>query len=90
MHTYPMTALPGRELHQGETFPMPLFIYEARDASGKLVRQEIEAENLRKATQALMAQHMTVINIREKRAPGQGPGCGLAVLAVIASFFRAV
>jgi type II secretory pathway component PulF len=51
---------------------MPLFIYEARDSSGKLVRDTIDAENVRTATQKLMEQRFTVINIKEK---GASSGC---------------
>src|SRR5581483_6786970 len=45
---------------------MPVFVYEARDATGQLKRDTIEAQNMRLATQRLQEQKFTVINIREK------------------------
>jgi len=45
---------------------MPVFVYEARDATGQLKRDTIEAQNLRVATQKLQEQKFTVINIRER------------------------
>jgi len=45
---------------------MPVFVYEARDATGQLKRDTIEAQNLRVATQKLQEQKYTVINIRER------------------------
>ncbi|HEY4002126.1 MAG TPA: type II secretion system F family protein [Candidatus Xenobia bacterium] len=45
---------------------MPVFVYEARDATGQLKRDTIEAQNLRVATQRLQEQKFTVINIRER------------------------
>jgi len=45
---------------------MPVFVYEARDATGQLKRDTIEAQNVRLATQKLQEQKYTVINIRER------------------------
>lgn len=45
---------------------MPIFVYEARNVTGQLVRDSIEAPNLKAATQKLQEQKCTIINIREK------------------------
>lgn len=45
---------------------MAVFVYEARDATGQLRRDSIEAQNVRVATQRLQEQKFTVINIKEK------------------------
>ncbi len=45
---------------------MPVFVYEARDATGQLKKDTIEAQNVRLATQRLQEQRMTVIHIKEK------------------------
>lgn len=45
---------------------MPVFVYEARDATGQLRRDTIEAPNVRAATQKLQESRYTVINIKEK------------------------
>lgn len=45
---------------------MPVFTYEARDATGQLRKDTIEAQNVRMATQRLQEQKMTVIHIKEK------------------------
>lgn len=45
---------------------MPVFTYEARDATGQLRKDTIEAANVRMATQRLQEQKMTVIHIKEK------------------------
>ncbi len=45
---------------------MPVFQYEARDATGQLRKDTIEAQNVRMATQRLQEQKMTVIHIKEK------------------------
>jgi len=45
---------------------MPVFVYEARDATGQLRKDTIEAQNVRMATQRLQEQKMTVIHIKEK------------------------
>jgi len=45
---------------------MPVFVYEARDATGQLKKDTIEAQNVRMATQRLQEQRMTVIHIKEK------------------------
>ncbi|MGE0491811.1 MAG: type II secretion system F family protein [Vulcanimicrobiota bacterium] len=50
---------------------MPVFQYEARDATGQLRKDTIEAQNVRMATQRLQEQKMTVIHIKEK-AGGAG------------------
>ena len=42
---------------------MPVFQYEARDQSGQLKKDAIEAPNLRTATQKLQEMRYTVINI---------------------------
>lgn len=47
---------------------MAVFVYEARDATGQLRRDSIEAQNVRVATQRLQEQKFTVINIKEKSA----------------------
>jgi type IV pilus assembly protein PilC len=50
---------------------MPVFVYEARDATGQLRRDTIEAPNVRAATQKLQESRYTVINIKEKAVGGQ-------------------
>jgi len=45
---------------------MAVFVYEARDASGQLRRDVIEAQNVRAATQKLQEQKYTVITIKER------------------------
>lgn len=45
---------------------MPVFVYEARDATGQLRRDTIEAPNVRAATQKLQESRYTVINIKER------------------------
>jgi type IV pilus assembly protein PilC len=45
---------------------MPVFLYEARDQSGQLKRDTIEAANVKVATQKLQEQRFTVINIKER------------------------
>jgi type IV pilus assembly protein PilC len=45
---------------------MPVFVYEARDATGQLKKDTIEAQNVRLATQRLQEQRMTVIHIKDK------------------------
>lgn len=52
---------------------MPIFMYEAKDASGSLKRDRIEAPNLQVATQKLQDNRYTVINIQEKK-DGAGRG----------------
>ncbi|MDQ7822117.1 MAG: type II secretion system F family protein [Candidatus Eremiobacteraeota bacterium] len=49
---------------------MPVFVYEARDATGQLRRDTIEAPNVRAATQKLQESRYTVINIKEKAVSG--------------------
>lgn len=49
---------------------MPVFVYEARDATGQLRRDTIEAPNVRAATQKLQESRYTVINIKEKATGG--------------------
>ncbi len=49
---------------------MPVFVYEARDATGQLRRDTIEAPNVRAATQKLQESRYTVINIKEKAVAG--------------------
>lgn len=49
---------------------MPVFQYEARDATGQLRKDTIEAQNVRMATQRLQEQKMTVIHIKEKAGSG--------------------
>jgi type IV pilus assembly protein PilC len=53
---------------------MPTFVYEARDATGQLKKDTIEAANLRAATQRLQEQRMTVIQIKAKAAGGGAEG----------------
>ncbi|MCD6309344.1 MAG: type II secretion system F family protein [Candidatus Eremiobacteraeota bacterium] len=45
---------------------MATFVYEARDPSGQLRRDVIEAPNVRAATQKLQEQKFTVITIKER------------------------
>jgi type IV pilus assembly protein PilC len=45
---------------------MPVFLYEARDQSGQLKRDTIEAANVNAATKKLQEQRFTVINIKER------------------------
>ena len=52
---------------------MPVFIYEARDASGQRVKDTIEAANRKAATQRLQEQRLTIISLDEK-AGGAGGG----------------
>lgn len=47
---------------------MPVFQYKARDQSGQLRTDTIEAQNLRMATQKLQEMRYTIINIQEKSA----------------------
>ena len=53
---------------------MPTFVYEARDATGQLRKDTIEAANLRAATQRLQEQRMTVIQIKAKAAGAGSDG----------------
>lgn len=53
---------------------MPTFVYEARDATGQLRKDTIEAANLRAATQRLQEQRMTVIQIKAKAAGAGADG----------------
>lgn len=53
---------------------MPTFVYEARDPSGQLRKDTIEAANLRAATQRLQEQRMTVIQIKAKAAGAGADG----------------
>ena len=64
---------------------MPTFVYEARDATGQLRKDTIEAANLRAATQRLQEQRMTVIQIKAKAA-----GAGSDGLAGLLSRMRKV
>ncbi len=52
---------------------MPVFVYEARDASGQRVKDTIEAANRKAATQRLQEQRLTIISLDEK-AGGAGSG----------------
>jgi len=47
---------------------MPIFVYEARDPSGVLKKDVIEASNSKMATQKLQDMKYTVITIKEKTA----------------------
>lgn len=49
---------------------MPVFQYKARDQSGQLRTDTIEAQNLRMATTKLQEMRYTIINIQEKAAGG--------------------
>ena len=42
---------------------MPVFVYEARDASGQRVKDTIEAANRKAATQRLQEQRLTIISL---------------------------
>lgn len=53
---------------------MPTFVFEARDATGQLKKDTIEAANLRAATQRLQEQRMTVIQIKAKAAGAGSEG----------------
>jgi type IV pilus assembly protein PilC len=53
---------------------MPVFQYKARDQSGQLRTDSIEAQNLRMATQKLQEMRYTIINIQEKAGGGQSTG----------------
>lgn len=64
---------------------MPTFVYEARDATGQLRKDTIEAANLRAATQRLQEQRMTVIQIKAKAA-----GAGADGIAGLLSRMRKV
>jgi len=46
---------------------MSVFVYEGRKPDGSLVRDEIQAHSVRKATQALQEQQLTIISIKEKQ-----------------------
>ena len=50
---------------------MPIFMYEAKDATGNLKRDRIEAPNIKAATQKLQENRMSVINIRERTDAGK-------------------
>ena len=45
---------------------MPVFVYEARDSTGQLVKDSLEASNRKAATQRLQEQRMTIISLKEK------------------------
>lgn len=45
---------------------MPTFIYEARDPAGNLIKESVEAQNMRMATQMLQERKFTIIKIDEK------------------------
>lgn len=49
---------------------MPVFVYEARDASGNRVKDTIEAANRKAATQRLQEQRLTIISLDEKAGGG--------------------
>lgn len=55
---------------------MGVFVYEARDASGQRVKDQIEAVNERAATQRLQEQRFTVISIKPKTPGSSGEGLG--------------
>lgn len=55
---------------------MPVFIYEARDASGQRVKDTIEAANRKAATQRLQEQRLTIISLDEKTGGGAGGDVG--------------
>lgn len=51
---------------------MPVFLYEARDPGGQLVKDTIEASNRKAAQQRLQEQRMTIISLKEKAGGGGG------------------
>ncbi len=51
---------------------MPVFLYEARDPGGQLVKDTIEASNRKAAQQRLQEQRMTIISLKEKAGGGSG------------------
>ena len=51
---------------------MPVFVYEARDASGQRVKDTIEAANRKAATQRLQEQRLTIISLDEKAGGASG------------------
>ncbi len=52
---------------------MPLFLYEARDSTGQLVKDSVDAPNRKAAQMRLQEQRMTIISLKEK-AGGGGAG----------------
>ena len=44
---------------------MPVFVYEARDATGEKVSGKVEASNRKAATQRLQEQRMAIISLKE-------------------------
>ncbi len=55
---------------------MPVFVYEARDASGQRVKDTIEAANRKAATQRLQEQRLTIISLDEKAGGASGGDVG--------------
>lgn len=55
---------------------MPVFVYEARDASGQRVKDTIEAANRKAATQRLQEQRLTIISLDEKAGGAAGGDVG--------------
>lgn len=47
---------------------MPIFVFEARDRGGQMLKDIIDAANVRVATQKLQEQGLAVINIKERTA----------------------
>ena len=60
---------------------MPVFVYEARDPSGALRRDVVEAPNVRAATQKLQDMKYTVITIKERST-------GVAQADLLAWFYK--
>jgi type II secretory pathway component PulF len=63
---------------------MPEFVYRSRDAQGQLQDGTIEAHNLRDATRQLMAQKLTVIEIRVKGGQAGGGGFPFLLFLLVA------
>lgn len=53
---------------------MPLFAYEARDSTGQLVKDSIEAPNRKAAQMRLQEQRMTIISLKERAGGAGGAG----------------
>lgn len=53
---------------------MPFFYYEAKDEKEQMIRDTIEAPDLKEAVKILQGQKLTIINITEQSAPGSPPG----------------
>ena len=59
---------------------MPVFVYEARDAEGQIVKDQIEAPNIRTAQKMVQQEKKMTIVKMEQQAGGAGSGDILAWL----------